>query len=58
MVNYLTVENNKDINRKNLIKSLNATVEEKRNGAKCCQCGSPIWAAGSAITGMHMCFVW
>lgn len=52
----LTVENNKDINRKDLIKSLKATLKDKNNGAKCCQCGNPIWAAGSAITGMNMCF--
>ena len=52
----LTVENNKDIDRKDLIKSLKAILEDKNNGAKCCQCGNPIWAAGSAITGMNMCF--
>ena len=52
----LTVKNNKDIKRKDLIKSLKAKLEEKNNGAKCCLCGNPIWAAGSAITGMNMCF--
>ena len=52
----LTAKNNKDISRKDLIKSLKATLEDKKNGVKCCQCGNPIWAAGSAITGMNMCF--
>lgn len=52
----MTVENNKDLNRNELIESLKATLDAKKNGAKCCQCGSPIWAAGSAITGMDMCF--
>lgn len=52
----ITAKNNKDINREDLIKSLKATLEDKNNGSKCCQCVNPIWAAGSAITGIHMCF--
>jgi len=52
----ITAKNNKDINREDLIESLKGTLEDKNDGAKCCQCGDPIWAAGSAITGMHMCF--
>lgn len=52
----MTVENNKDLNRNDLIESLKATLEAKRNGAKCCQCGNPIWAVGSAVTGTNMCF--
>ncbi len=52
----MTIENNKDMDRGELIKSLKSALSAKRNGAGCMQCGSPIWAAGSAITGMNMCF--
>ena len=39
-----TAKQNKDINEKELIKSLKEALEAKKNGAKCCQCGQPIWA--------------
>lgn len=52
----MTVKNNKDMNRDDLILDLKNALKSKKNGAKCMQCGSPIWAAGSAITGMNMCF--
>lgn len=52
----MTVKNNKGMNKKELIKTLRQTLREKENGAKCIICGSPIWAAGSAITGTNMCF--
>lgn len=52
----MTVNANKDMNKSKLIASLRHTLEEKNNGAKCVVCGSPIWAAGSAITGINMCF--
>lgn len=51
-----TAQTNKDINEKELIKALNDSLNAKKNGAKCCQCGQPIWAAGSAVTGINMCF--
>ena len=52
----MTVKANKDMNKKELINALRQTLKEKENGAKCLICGSPIWAAGSAVTGTHMCF--
>ena len=52
----MTVKANQDMNKKELIKALRQALEEKNNGAKCIVCGSPIWAAGSAITGTNMCF--
>ena len=52
----MTVKNNKDMDRDGLIQDLKNALQSKKNGAKCMQCGSPIWAAGSAITGMNMCF--
>ncbi len=51
------MENNKgQYKRSELIRSLEETLKAKKNGAKCVICGNPIWAAGSAITGIHMCF--
>jgi hypothetical protein len=52
----MTAKANKDINKKELIEDLKATLEAKKNGAKCMVCGSPIWAAGSSVTGSYMCF--
>ena len=52
----MTVENNPDMNKVQLIESLKEAVKRKREGATCTICGSPIWAAGSAITGVNMCF--
>lgn len=52
----ITVKSNKSMKRNELIKSLQASLTAKKNGAKCCICGAPIWAAGSAITGSSMCF--
>jgi len=51
-----TAKQNKDIDEKELTKSLKEALEAKKNGAKCCQCGQPIWAAGSGVTGSYMCF--
>lgn len=52
-----TAENNKDVNEKELVQALRETLAAKSNGAKCSQCGQPIWAAGSAVMGMNMCFI-
>lgn len=51
----ITAESN-NINKKKLIKSLKETLNAKNNGATCMGCGAPIWAAGSAITGLYRCF--
>lgn len=39
-----------------LMASLKEALAAKQNGAKCPICGSPIWAAGSAVSGSYMCF--
>ena len=52
----MTVKANLDMNKSEFITSLKHSLKEKYNGAKCIVCGSPIWAAGSAITGTNMCF--
>lgn len=52
----MTAEHNKDVNENKLKSSLTETLAAKNNGKKCCVCGQPIWAAGSAITGNFMCF--
>ena len=49
-------ENNPKEDTKTLRESLLATVEAKKNGAVCNQCGQPIWAVGSAIVGWNGCF--
>jgi len=51
-----TAKDNKDIDQKELEETLREVLADKKNGAKCMICGSPIWAAGSAITGSYMCF--
>ena len=51
-----TMKNNKGYNRKELILTLEETLQAKKAGATCIICGAPIWAAGSAITGTYMCF--
>jgi formamidopyrimidine-DNA glycosylase len=51
-----TAAHNKEINEKELERDLKAALTAKKNGAKCSQCGQPIWAAGSAVTGTYMCF--
>ena len=52
----MAVKSDKGMNKSELIAALKLSLEEKNNGAKCIVCGSPIWAAGSAITGTNMCF--
>ena len=53
---HSTMKNNKGYNRKELIRTLEETLQAKKAGATCIICGAPIWAAGSAITGTYMCF--
>ena len=52
----MVMKNNKGYRRKELIETLNSTLQAKKGGATCMICGTPIWAAGSAITGTNMCF--
>lgn len=51
-----TAKNNKEFNKKESKKAILEAAERKKNGAKCFQCGQPIWAIGSGITGIDMCF--
>lgn len=44
----LTINNNPAINPKEL--------EETEGGARCMNCGAPIWVEGSALVGSYMCF--
>lgn len=50
------IKSNKGYNRRELIQTLRDTLAAKKKGAKCMICGAPIWAAGSAITGLDRCF--
>ena len=52
----ITLKANKDLKRNELEESLKEFVERKKNGAKCFCCGAPIWAIGSAMAGINMCF--
>lgn len=35
---------------------LQEAVRRKKRGARCGQCGQPIWAIGSALIGHNTCF--
>lgn len=50
------MKNNKGYQRAELVQALTETLRAKKNGAKCRQCGAPIWAAGSAIVQEYLCF--
>ena len=52
----MVMKNNKGNKRKELIRTLEETLQAQNAGATCMICGAPIWAAGSAITGNYMCF--
>lgn len=65
MFTYISIErfaddvmrhNKGEYKRSQLIADLQAALEAKKNGVACMICGAPIWAAGSAITGINMCF--
>lgn len=49
-------KNNPKEDDPNLREILIGTANDKKNGAKCGQCGQPIWAVGSAIVGWNGCF--
>jgi len=50
------LKTNKGEKREAVIKALKDALKRKKNGAKCCVCGAPIWAAGCAFAGSDMCF--
>lgn len=37
-------------------KTLKATVQRQKDGARCTVCGQPIWALGSSFSGFDGCF--
>ena len=47
---------NQRLQRDQVVGWLKEALKGKKDGAICIRCGSPIWAAGSAITGRYMCF--
>ena len=49
-------KNNPSEENSNIRAALIETVQAKKDGAKCNQCGQPIWAIGSAVIGWNGCF--
>ena len=49
-------KNNPDENAERYKDSLQRAVRMKQSGAKCSQCGQPIWAIGTATVGWDGCF--
>lgn len=52
----LYIKSNQKDNKQGLIRSLQAAVSAKQDGASCSQCHQPIWAVGTAIAGWNTCF--
>ena len=48
--------NNPTENIKEYRAALEQTVQAKKSGAVCSQCGNPIWALGTATVGWNGCF--
>ena len=53
----MVMKNNEGYNRKELIKTLQASLDAKKYAAKCVICGQLIWAAGCDLTGIYLCFI-
>lgn len=49
------LKSNPDSNREEITSALKETLEAYKKGAKCSNCGNPIWVIGSAIAG-NACF--
>ncbi|WCK57364.1 hypothetical protein PP175_29685 (plasmid) [Aneurinibacillus sp. Ricciae_BoGa-3] len=49
-------KNNPSTNKKSFTNKLNESVNSKKFGAVCIQCGNPIWAIGSAVADWNGCF--
>lgn len=52
----MIMRNNPTIQRRQLILRLHTALSHKNAGVTCACCGEPIWAAGSALVGSHLCF--
>ena len=53
----MIMQNNPTIQRRQLVLRLHTALSHKNTGVTCACCGEPIWAAGSALVGSHLCFV-
>lgn len=51
----LQIEDNPDANREEITIAHNDALDASKRGAKCTNCGNPIWVIGSAFAG-NMCF--
>lgn len=49
-------EANPEANADDIRAALTEAIQAKKNGTKCGQCGSELWAAGSAVAGQNGCF--
>lgn len=47
---------NKNIHPKEVKQNILSAAERKKKGTGCINCGRPIWAIGSGMTGTDMCF--
>ena len=51
----LHLKSNPGTSRAEITTALRETLEDYKRGAKCSNCGNPIWVIGSALAG-NMCF--
>lgn len=51
----LHLKSNPDTSREEITTALRETLEAYKRGAKCQNCGNPIWVIGFALAG-NMCF--
>lgn len=54
--NFIKKLDDPNLNKKDIKESILAAGKRKKNGEGCMQCGQPIWAIGSGITGIDRCF--
>lgn len=48
--------NNPSEDPKVISKNLEANLKRKKKGARCNQCGAPIWVIGTSVCGWDGCF--
>lgn len=52
----LHLKNNPGTSRAEVIESLEDALQAFKQGARCTNCGNPIWVIGSAFSGFGGCF--
>ena len=52
----LHLKNNPGTSQAEVTESLEDTLQEYKQGARCNNCGNPIWVIGSAFSGFEGCF--